>query len=175
MTEQLNVEPVTVAQLGIVNDIIAAAVLGWPMAMRLKRRAVGVLTYDALDVDEMELLLARVGDAPAGVAAWDPATLLQGRDAWSGALLHGLYVHPQWQRSGIGTALQQRVAEQAADLGFDALVVKSERVSVSYFERCGYETLPAGALPGVDYPYLFRFPLDRAERPGDLANRMTTP
>lgn len=175
MTQQPKVEPVTVAQLDIVNEIIAAAVLGWPMAARLKRMAVGVLTYDALDIREMEMLLARVDGVAVGVAAWDAVTALHGRAGWRGALLHGLYVHPAWQGNGSGAALQQRVAGRAADLGFDALVVKSERVSVGYFERCGYESLAADALHGIDYPYLFRFPLDRAERPGDLANRMTTP
>lgn len=175
MPQHLDIETVTTDELGTVNAIIAAAVLGWPMAARLKRVAVGVLSYDTLDLREMEMLLARVGGSPAGVAAWDPATVLHGRDGWSGVLLHGLYVHPEWQGNGVGTALQHAVADQATDLGFDALVVKSERVSVGYFERCGYETLAADALCGIEYPYLFRFPLDRAERPGDIADRMATP
>jgi len=91
MPQQPNIEPVTVAQLDIVNDIIAAAVLGWPMAARLKRVAVGVLTYDAMDLREMEMLLARLDGAAAGVAAWDATTALHGRAGWRGALLHGLY------------------------------------------------------------------------------------
>lgn len=147
--------------LSTVNDIVTAAVLGWNMAERLKRVALRVLTYDAADLREMEVLMAEVDGLPVGVAAWDPGAVLQGAGVRRGALLHGLYVVPEAQGCGIGAALQRRIATRAAVVGCDALVVKSERVSVGYFERCGYRRLADDALAGFEYPYLFALAVDQ--------------
>jgi len=146
-------------ELEAINAVVASAVLAWPMAERLKRIALRVLRYDPLDFQDMEILVAR---KPAGkngrlvgVAAWDIRTPYRSRAGQLGALLHGLYVLPQMQRAGIGSALQHHVARAAAGKGFDGLLVKSERVSVSYFEHCGYQRMPADGIPGVSYPHLF--------------------
>ncbi|MEQ8484432.1 MAG: GNAT family N-acetyltransferase [Pseudomonadales bacterium] len=151
-------------ELATVNDIVTAAVLAWPMAERLKRIALNVLTYDALDMREFEVLLAEDSGAPAAVAVWDPATAITGSGA-RGALLHGLYVRPQAQRQGLGALLQRQVAHRAATHGYHGLVVKAERVSVSYFEHCGYARLDQSNPFGIDYPYLFWHPLDDGDQP----------
>lgn len=39
--------------------------------------------------------------------------------------------------------------------------MKSERVSVGYFERRGYRRLADDALAGLEYPYLFALPVDQ--------------
>jgi GNAT superfamily N-acetyltransferase len=161
MTQCDDIRRAALEDLSTVNDIVTAAVLGWPMAERLKRVALRVLTYDAVDLREMEVLLAEVDGLPVGVAAWDPGAVLQGGGVRRGALLHGLYVVPEAQGCGIGAALQRRIATRAAVAGCDALVVKSERVSVGYFERCGYRRLADDALAGLEYPYLFALPVDQ--------------
>ena len=146
------------AELATVNDIVTDAVLAWPMAERLKRIALNVLTYDAVDMRDYDVLLAESGGAPLAVAVWDAESAITGGDA-RGALLHGLYVRPQAQRQGLGALLQRHVAQRARALGYHGLVVKAERVSVSYFERCGYARLGQANPFSIDYPYLFWRPL----------------
>ncbi|MDZ7668633.1 MAG: GNAT family N-acetyltransferase [Gammaproteobacteria bacterium] len=141
--------------LEAVNAIVTDAVLAWPMAERLKRIALRVLRYDGHDFDDMQMLVAEFGEQPAGVAVWDAETAYRSRTGRRGALLHGLYVRPQMQRAGIGTTLQCHVAEAAALRGFEGLIVKSERVSVEYFEHCGYARLSEDGVDGLQYPYLF--------------------
>lgn len=142
-------------ELAAINAIVTRAVLAWPMAERLKRLALNVLRYDRLDFDHMQMLVADLDGCPAGMAAWDSQTAYHNQAGERGALLHGLYVLPQMQGAGIGSALQRRVAEAAAARGFDGLLVKAERVSVRYFDRCGYERLSAEGGFAVNYPYLF--------------------
>lgn len=102
MTQCDDIRRAALDDLSTVNDIVTAAVLGWPMAERLKRVALRVLTYDAVDLREMEVLLAEVDGLPVGVAAWDPGAVLHGSGVRRGALLHGLYVVPEAQGCGIG-------------------------------------------------------------------------
>ncbi|MEQ8860483.1 MAG: GNAT family N-acetyltransferase [Pseudomonadales bacterium] len=161
-----SVRPAEATELAMINDIVSAAVLSWPMAERLKRIALNVLSYDAVDLREFEVLVAEIGGQPAAVAAWDAATAVDAVGGARGALLHGLYVRPQAQRAGLGSLLQRRVAERAAALGYHGLVVKAERVSVGYFERSGYARLDQGNPFGIDYPYLFWHPLTAGDRPG---------
>jgi predicted N-acetyltransferase YhbS len=143
------------ADLQAVNAIVTDAVLAWPMAERLKRIALRVLRYDGYDFDDMQVLVAEVGNEPGGVAVWDAHTCYRNKAGQRGALLHGLYVRPHMQRAGLGSTLQHHVAAAAAADGFDGLIVKSERVSVDYFERCGYARLAEDDVDGLQYPYLF--------------------
>lgn len=159
------IRPAGPADLETINGIVSAAVLAWPMAERLKRIAVKVLAYDAMDLRELDVLLAESDGSTAAVAAWDPGTRLAAVGGARGALLHGLYVLPNRQRAGLGSLLQRRVAETAVALGFDGLVVKAERVAVGYFERCGYARLDRGNPFGIDYPYLFWHPLKAGDLP----------
>lgn len=147
------------ADLSAVNQVVTAAVLAWPMAERVKRNALSLLRYGALDLTDLEFRLAEAGDRVVGVAAWDRTTRVRGASGEQGALLHGLYVRPRWQHRGVGRALQRLVSQAAAGLGFDGLLVKAERVSVGYFERCGYRRLDGEHHFGVSYPYLFWLPL----------------
>lgn len=167
VSDTVTVRSARVHELDVVNDVVTSAVLGWPVSERLKRIALPLLRYDTVDAREMEMLLARRNGHVVGVAVWDPAHRWAGPAGESGALLHGLYVRPEAQGAGVGRALQQQVAERAGELGFDGLLVKSERVSVGYFERCGYRRVSEPGAFGLDYPYLFWMSLtELAERLG---------
>lgn len=167
VSETVTVRPACADELEVVNDLVTRAVLGWPVSGRLKRLALPLLRYDAVDASGMEMLLAERSGEAVGVAVWDAVHRWTGPAGEAGALLHGLYVRPGAQGVGIGMLLQRRVAERAGRLGFDGLLVKSERVSVGYFERCGYRRVTAPGAFGLNYPYLFWMSLSElTARPG---------
>ena len=76
-----------------------------------------------------------------------------------GILLHGLYVTPTSQAQGHGRRLQCAVFNRAYAAGAETVLVKAERVSVGYFEQCGYRRMPDAA-----YPYTVYFDLRACER-----------
>ena len=152
--------------LKAINGIIESAVMAWPLPERVKRLSLPVLKYDSIDMENLRMLVFERDGAPggehgdecgrviAGVAAW-------GEEAPAGeqALLHGLFVDPDLQGEGIGRALQQAVFTQAEELGMRAVVLRAERVSIGYFESCGYEAVPPSPEAGNAYPYRYRKPL----------------
>lgn len=151
----MTIRPAQRAELDTLNQIVTAAVMGWPVSDRVKRTSLPILRYDAMDMDELEFLVAEERGEIAGLAAWDATTSLRGPDGLTGALLHGLYVQPERQAEGIGRTLQNAVVRQAAERGFDGVLVKAERPSASYFAAQGYQHLPESRELGLQYPYLY--------------------
>ena len=67
--------------------------------------------------------------------------------AWDGGLhafLLDTAVHPDFGRRGVGTALVQRAAEQAARLGAGWLHVDYEPHLESFYRSCGFSETQAG-------------------------------
>ncbi len=145
-----NVRSVQPADLTSANAVVVSAVMAWPMADRVKRLSIPLLTYNEVDADHLRLIGFFDGEACQGIAAWEPALGNIGPNAELGVVLHGLYVQPARQGRGIGRALQDVVFGRAANDGAAGVLVKAERVSMSYFKTCGYE-----ALTGASYPYTF--------------------
>ena len=149
---QSSVKNVGVAELAMVNRIIASAVESWPVAERLKRLSLPMLQYIEEDLAEFEFFLhPHRGDAN-GVAVLTRDTGLVGPYGTRCALLHGLYVHRDVQRSGVGRVLQQTVVARARELGCEGLLVKAQRVAKFYFEAQSYEEC---VTESVDYPHLY--------------------
>jgi len=71
----------------------------------------------------------------------------------TGRLLHGLYISPDCQGRGYGRDLMAAVLCEAMTLGAEGLVIKAERPSIGFFERCGLQ--PLSATGATDYPYQF--------------------
>jgi GNAT superfamily N-acetyltransferase len=148
--------------LPAVNAVVEAAVMAWPLPLRLRRLSLPVLTYDAADAADYEILLREDGGRhPVGVAAWraQPADAGCAPELPPHALLHGLYVHPVEQRRGVGRALQRTVARRAEERGLAGILVKAERVSTNYFAGCGYRPLAVPQDQPGAYPYRFWIPL----------------
>ena len=135
-----------------INAVITAAVMAWPLAERLRRLALPLLCYDQTDLACYEILLAVADGSIAGVVAWDKQTILA-TPRGEAALLHGLYVLPAAQRQGVGRQLLAEIAVRARQLRRAGLLIKAERVAVSYFEQQGLERLQNDQ--SGDYPYRF--------------------
>ena len=149
---EFRVQTVAAADLAVVNGIIASAVESWPVPGRLKRLSLPLLQYSEADLAEFQCFVLVQGGNSKGVAVLSRDTSFVGRHETRCALLHGLYVQADSQRSGVGRNLQQAVANRARESGCEGLLVKAQRVSRSYFEDQGYV---ACVSPGVDYPYLY--------------------
>ncbi|MGR8919367.1 MAG: GNAT family N-acetyltransferase [Gammaproteobacteria bacterium] len=144
------------AELARVNEIVAAAVLDWPLHERVRRLAVPVLQYDAVEFADYHVLVHEVGHELTGVAVLDaspPADIRRGH----ACTLHGIYVSPQEQRQGVGRGLVDAAATLARELGFDGMGVRAERVSTGFFDRCGFGHIAPG--PDCVYPHFYWLPL----------------
>ena len=131
--------------LQVINDVVASAVMAWPLPERMKRLSLPVLRYDEVDLDHF-----------SGIGAYSLDGLvkpfdLYGVALWDEAVLHGLYVRPEAQGCGVGRSLLDAVAAQARQVGISRLLVKAARASAGYCQQLG---LPA-AGPETPYPYAF--------------------
>jgi len=144
--------PACASDLDGINALIKSAAMNWPMPTRLKRRAVTVLQYDAVDLDHFTLFVCVRRQEILGVAAID----LQhspGR-----GLLHGLFVLPIIQGHGIGRQLMQMAFDCATDHQLASVLIRAEGVAAPYFRRLGLE--PIDGLGPNDYPHQFEKALE---------------
>ena len=154
----MTIQTASVSDQSAINRVITDAVMAWPMTERAKRLIIPVLCYNADDLTFFQTIVWRDNHEIVAVAAWDTTSRLilnKGR----ANLLHGLFVTPTAQGSGIGQILMAEVAKRLAqaDPLLDGLLIKAERVSVGFFEHCGLERIPAQVAE--DYPYQFWKPL----------------
>ncbi|MFT6437072.1 MAG: GNAT superfamily N-acetyltransferase [Candidatus Azotimanducaceae bacterium] len=142
----------TLEDVSQINLVIEQAVMAWPLSERLRRLSLPLLRYTEADWPHYQFLIKREHDSVVAIAAWDPHTRCATVHGHA-ALLHGLYVMPAWQGCGIGWRLIQEVAKLARALPVDGVLVKAERIAVSYFESRGL--LVVAATDRQDYPYQF--------------------
>ena len=98
--------------------------------------------------------MARVDDSVVGVAAWEAADADDTPNGCRGLLLHGLYVHPDYQHRGIGSALLQQAMEAADSTEYDGLLVKAQAQAADYFAAQGFDRLTVSEQRR-DYTYRF--------------------
>ena len=151
----LKLRPGTAADLDAVNRVIEAAVMTWDLPERVKRLSLPSYRYQPHDLEHLELLVAEDSAVGlVGIAAWEPA---DPKDAPPGAralLLHGIYVAPDRQRSGIGARLLEAAAAAARAQGFEGLLVKAQPSAEPFFRARGLEAIPV-VDPARDYPHRF--------------------
>jgi N-acetylglutamate synthase-like GNAT family acetyltransferase len=75
---------------------------------------------------DRHFLVAEEGDKLVGAAALD------------GGELAAFFVHPGYQRRGVGAQLLQALEKAAADQGLSRLVVRANLASSAFYERMGY-------------------------------------
>ncbi len=144
---KISYRPATANDLNALNRVIASAVLNWPMVHRVKRLAVPVLQYDAVDLEHFQVFVAERGREVIGVAALD---LEHEADE---ALLHGLYVLPIIRHQGVGRELMELAFDTAREHGLNTVGIRAERVAAGYFVNSGLDTVDVEK--SSDYPHKF--------------------
>ncbi len=136
----------TAADLVAVNSVVTRAVATWQVSDRVIRLAMPSLRYTPADFQHMRILMGTdCADAPIAVAVWEVST---GRSNAASAiewLLHGLYVMPERQRSGVGASLLQHVIDMATQCGVATVALHAWRDAEAFFHARGFQ--PERATP----------------------------
>ncbi|WP_227354430.1 GNAT family N-acetyltransferase [Haladaptatus salinisoli] len=62
-----------------------------------------------------------------------------GRVELDSGVVSAVYVHPNFARKGVGSALLARLEARAAEAGLDSLSLRASLNAVRFYERAGYE------------------------------------
>jgi len=143
--------------LDAINTVVSEAISVWPMAERAKRLAVTAMSYSPLDFDYFRFTVGLEGNKIVAVVVWDQ-TSVHATVNGPAKLVHGLYVLPDCQAKGWGKyLLTEAFVSVALDADVVGVLIRADRVSVSFFEHLGLTPLPA--QKASDYPYRFWFSL----------------
>jgi len=151
---RLNLRFAASAALPAINAIIEAAVMNWRLPERVKRLAMSSYRYSLDDLTHLDIIVAEIDHTLVGVAAYEPADKADLPDVNQGLLLHGLYVHPDYQHQGIGTRLLQAIEQQVISRHLDGLLVKAHSSAIGFFEAQGLIPLPS-TNPERDYQHRY--------------------
>lgn len=121
-----------------INKVIEAAIMQWDLPERVKRLSLPSYLYNEFDLQHIEIVIAKQADIVTGIASWEPADNKDTPENQAGLLLHGLYVHPEYQHQGIGKKLIREAEQAASKKGFKGVLVKAQADAVKYFIKQGF-------------------------------------
>lgn len=129
-----------------VNQLVAAATESWGLSDRVRRLSLPSLLYNQDDLEHMTILVAQNHECrDIAVALWEPAAGWEALPGFNTALLHGLYVVPCGQGTGVGSRLLTTVCEQMSNSGFESVVGKVWRSADRFFSRRGFAPVDRNA------------------------------
>ncbi len=128
--------------------------MSWDLPERVKRLALPSYRYDAHDLEHLDLWVAFISSTIVGVLALEPADPRDVPDGQRGLLVHGLYVHPDYQQQGIGRRLLQHAEQQVRERHLDGLLVRAQSAAGEFFAAHGMQAL-AAQNAGRDYQYRY--------------------
>jgi len=130
------------SDLSAVNRVVEAAFMTWDLPERVKRLSLSSYLYDTFDMQHQRFTVAIAAGQIVGVAAVEEAATQDCPAGGSGLLLHGLYVHPDWMRRGIGSRLLTAVRVAAGEQGYAGVLVKAQSQASGFFRSQGLQALP---------------------------------
>lgn len=158
-------QPASAAELPEINRVISAAVMQWSLPERVKRLSLPSYHYHAHDLEHLQLVvLYDAAQRIVGVAAWEAASPADLPAEKRGLLLHGIYVLPEQQRQGIGSALLAAALAASKAAGMDGLLVKAQTDARVFFSAQGMQLLPV-SNPQRDYPHRYWKAIDPTPSP----------
>lgn len=137
----ISLRPAGEADLDDINRVIDAAIMTWALPERVKRLSLSSYHYNAIDLQHYEIHVALLKARIVGVVAWDrQAQSVNSRQ--QGLFLHGLYVHPDYRRRGIGIRLIQCAELAASEAQLDGVLVRAQKDAEAFYLACGFLRLP---------------------------------
>ena len=112
----------------------------WKLPDRVKRLVLPSYFYDEVDLEHFLIFVAVEADSIIGVASLDTQSQrVEGN--YSALLLHGMFIDPARQRSGIGSQLLEHAENLIREHKVDALIVKVQKDAEEFFKAKGLKKL----------------------------------
>ena len=136
-----------------INAVIQSAITTWHLPERVRRLTAPLFEVDVTDMRDGQWLVTKNQDHEVtGVAHWTRAIGGDLPDKHRrAAIVHSLYVKPDAQHRGLGTALLGFIERAAREESFTALVVRAQRDAEGFFTANGFRPLRPEP-DGVTYP-----------------------
>ena len=71
--------------------------------------------------------------------------------------VHAFFIHPDWQRRGLGKKLWNKILERAIDQNLKLLHLDADPFAVAFYELLGFKTVretPSGSIADRTIPYM---------------------
>jgi GNAT superfamily N-acetyltransferase len=154
----VNIRPATKDDLKAINLVVEKAVMTWQMPERVKRLALPSYRYTEQDLEHYDVVVVEQDGRILGVAAWD-RDQHDGPENKVGLLIHGIYVHPEHQRRGIGSGLLASAENAARAMKIDGVLLRAQTDAEEFYRSKGLEKL---ATTDIEQDYARRYwkPID---------------
>lgn len=147
-TEMISANEADAGELHAVNRVVSDSIVSWGLPERVRRLALPSLSYNETDLQHMTIILLTNSEQKGiAIAAWEEASRSEIPENCRGALIHGLYVVPEYQQRGLGTRLIELVAKRMAGLNNDGMAVRAWRDSLAFFRSRGFEPMHSETAP----------------------------
>ena len=114
--------------------------MGWDLPERVKQLSVSSYYYQEYDFEHFHIQVAETGNEIVGVVAWEMQPIILQGDK-KALLLHGLFVHPDFHKQGIGTEMFNLAVKTARELKCDGVLVRAQKDAEDFFHRMGMKRL----------------------------------
>jgi N-acetylglutamate synthase-like GNAT family acetyltransferase len=136
----ITIRPANKDDLRSINQVIEKALMTWKLPDRVKRLVLPSYFYDEVDLEHFLIFVAAEADSIIGVASLDTQSQrVEGN--YSALLLHGMFIDPARQRSGIGSQLLEHAENLIREHKVDALIVKVQKDAEEFFKAKGLKKL----------------------------------
>lgn len=129
----MNICPASKEDLDAINQVIEAAIMRWNLPGRVKRLSLPSYRYTETDLAHYEMKVAEKNGRIIGISAWEEIDDTDIMDGKTGLLLHGIYVHPEYQHQGIGKLLFHAAEVAVKKKNLKGLLVKAQKDSINFF------------------------------------------
>lgn len=136
----MNIRSANQIDLDAINKIIHAAVMSWKLPERVKQLSVTSHYYNEIDLKYLDIIVAEENNMILAVAALENEINISLPEC-DAILLHGIYVLPEHQGTGLGRKLFHEIETMAHARQADAIVVKAQKDAEGFFRAMHLEKL----------------------------------